>query len=127
MGSRRTCRVRLDSDAMRLRSLCALVFLSGMCALVYQSMWFRALRTVFGASTPANAAVLAIFMAGLGVGGAFFGRRVERSSSASSTARGLHPVAFYARLELGVAVTAALSPFLVDAVRVVYLALGGSS
>ena len=39
---------------------------SGFCALVYQTVWLRLLRLTFGASTSASAAVLAIFMAGLG-------------------------------------------------------------
>ena len=51
-----------------------LLLLSGCCALVYQVAWLRELRLVFGASTSANAAVLAIFMGGLGLGGLLLGR-----------------------------------------------------
>src|ERR1043166_5957321 len=96
----------------------ALLFGGGLCALVYQTMWLRELRTVFGASTPANAAVLAVFMGGLGLGSSFFGRRAERSPN---------PLRMYAHLELGIAAAAAVSPFLVDAVRAVYIGVGGSS
>src|SRR5436305_1366151 len=45
-----------------------LLFASGFCALVYQTAWLRMFRMIFGASTAASAAVLAIFMAGLGFG-----------------------------------------------------------
>ena len=38
---------------------------SGFCALVYQTAWLRMLRVVFGGTTAANAAVLAVFMGGL--------------------------------------------------------------
>ena len=43
-----------------------LLFGSGTCALVYQMTWLREFRLIFGASTGASAAVLAIFMGGLG-------------------------------------------------------------
>jgi hypothetical protein len=38
----------------------ALLFGSGFCALVYQVGWLRNFRLIFGASTAASAAVLAI-------------------------------------------------------------------
>ena len=46
-----------------------LLFGSGLCALVYQVVWLREFRLVFGASTSASAAVLAVFLGGLGAGG----------------------------------------------------------
>src|SRR5687768_12097846 len=95
-----------------------LLFGSGACALVYQNVWFRELRLVFGASTAASAAVLAIFMAGLGVGGVVFGRRVDRHPN---------PLQLYANLELLVAVRAAATPLLLLVTRAAYLALGGST
>src|SRR5689334_8064777 len=91
-----------------------LVFASGACALVYQVAWTRELRLVFGASTAASAAVLAIFLGGLGAGGLVLGPRADRHPS---------PLLFYARLELGVAATAALSPLLIGAVRALYIRL----
>lgn len=93
-----------------------LLFLSGVCALVFQVAWFREFRLVFGASTAASAAVLAIFMGGLGLGNALLGKRADRQA---------RPLAFYALLELSVAITAAASPLLLDLVRTVYIALGG--
>ncbi len=91
---------------------------SGMCALIYQIAWLRELRLVFGASTPASAAVLAVFMGGLGFGSIFLSGRAERSS---------RPLALYANLELLVATTAALSPALLWLLRRAYVALGGTS
>lgn len=95
-----------------------LLFASGLCALVYQTAWLRMFRLIFGASTAASAAVLAIFMAGLGFGGLILGRRADRHPS---------PLAFYASLEAGIAVTAGLSPWLVELVEWVYVSLGGSA
>lgn len=95
-----------------------LLFGSGLCSLAYQMTWFRELRLVFGASTAASAAVLAIFMGGLGLGGALLGRRADRSPN---------PLRLYANLEIGIAVAAALTPFLVELAREVYIRLGGST
>jgi spermidine synthase len=92
------------------------LFGSGLSALVYQTAWERMLRLVFGASTAASSAVLAIFLGGLGVGGAVLGRRAERSA---------RPLELYGNLEVGVAVTAALTPVTVELVSRVYYALGG--
>jgi len=94
-----------------------LLFGSGFCALTYETIWLRQFRLIFGASTAASAAVLAIFMGGLGLGGILLGRRVEGSRN---------PLAFYGLLELGVAVSAALTPALFFIVRKAYLAIGGS-
>ncbi len=94
-----------------------LLFSSGFCALVYQTAWLRSLRLVFGASTAASAAVLAIFMAGLGFGGLILGRRADRQRN---------PLRFYALLEAGISLGAGLSPWLVLLVQKSYIALGGS-
>ena len=50
------------SAPRRRYRIALLLFLSGFCALIYQVAWLRELRLVFGASTPANAAVLAVFV-----------------------------------------------------------------
>jgi spermidine synthase len=95
----------------------ALLFGSGFCALVYQTAWLRQFRLIFGASTFATAAVLAIFMGGLGLGSALLGKRADRHPQ---------PLRFYGNLELMIAASAALSPVLLWAIAKVYFALGGS-
>src|SRR5439155_4969705 len=69
------------------------------------------------ASTAASAAVLAIFMGGLGFGGLFIGKIADRTRN---------PLALYGFLEVGVAVFAAITPLLFWLVRHLYLAMGGS-
>ena len=91
---------------------------SGFCALVYQVGWLREFRLIFGASTAASAAVLAIFIGGLGIGGLLLGPRADRHP---------RPLLFYATLEMVVAVFAALSPLLLMLARTIYLASGGST
>lgn len=95
----------------------ALLFGSGCCALIYQIAWLREFRLIFGASTAASAAVLAIFLGGLGLGGLLLGRRADRSA---------RPILFYAQLEAIIAVSAAVSPFLLALVRELYVAVGGT-
>ncbi|MCU1382227.1 MAG: hypothetical protein JWL71_924 [Acidobacteria bacterium] len=102
----------------RTAPVAALLFTSGFCALVYQVSWLREFRLIFGASTLASAAVLAIFIGGLGIGGLLLGARADRHP---------RPLLFYATLEAIVAVFAALSPVLLMLARTIYLASGGSS
>jgi spermidine synthase len=80
-------------------------------------VWLRELRLVFGASTPATAAVLAVFMAGLGYGSLSLSKRADAAP---------RPLLFYAHLELFIAATAGLSQVLLPLVRQAYIALGGS-
>lgn len=101
----------------RTRSTAALLFGSGLAALVYQTAWERMLRVVFGASTAASSAVLAIFLGGLGLGGHLLGKRAEKDDK---------PLLLYGNLELLIAASAAVTPFLVDIIGKIYLALGGS-
>src|ERR1051326_4233877 len=94
-----------------------LLFFSGACALTYQTVWFRQFRLIFGASTFATAAVLAIFMGGLGVGSAILGRRADAHPK---------PLVFYGNLELLIAISAAASQLLLWLVAKIYFATGGS-
>jgi len=95
-----------------------LLLVSGLSALVYQVCWLRELRLVFGASTPASAAVLAVFMGGLGWGSLVLGKRADRVA---------RPLRMVALLEAGIALGAALSPALLLAARWVYVAVGGTT
>ena len=83
----------------------ALLFLSGLCALIYQVGWLRELRLIFGGSTVATAVVLAIFMGGLGFGGLFWGKIADRYHN---------PFRLYAYFEIGIALLAAVSPFMLS-------------
>jgi spermidine synthase/predicted MFS family arabinose efflux permease len=94
-----------------------LLFCSGACALLYQTVWMREFRLVFGASTLASAAVTAIFMGGLGVGATLIGKRLASVKN---------PLALYSSLEFLIALSAAASPALIWIVRKLYYAVGGS-
>ncbi len=94
-----------------------LLFFSGLCALIYQTVWLREFRLIFGASTFATGAVLATFMAGLGAGSAWLGRRADARE---------RPLLFYGNLEILIALGAGLSPLLLWLAAQAYFASGGS-
>ena len=102
---------------MPLHRIIPLLFISGFCGLVYQTAWLRELRLVFGASTAASAAVVAIFMGGLGLGGYLLGRRADEAD---------RPLALFARLEAAIAIAAMASPLLIWASRELYFITGGA-
>src|SRR5438874_9691947 len=101
----------------RTGGVAALLFCSGACALIYQTVWMRQFRLIFGASTLATAAVLSIFMGGLGIGSAILGRRADAHPQ---------PLRFYGNLELAIAATAALSQLLLWLIAKIYFSTGGS-
>src|SRR4051812_18827137 len=109
--------IREQNPGLLAAKLALLLFGSGACALVYQVVWFREFRLVFGASTAATGAVLALFAAGLGAGGIVFGSRADRMKN---------PASLYARLELAIAASAAATPGLLWLVRRAYVGAGGT-
>jgi spermidine synthase len=112
------CSVYCRSVNFRVARVAPLLFFSGACALVYQIAWLRELRLIFGASTAASAAVLAVFMAGLGAGSLLLSKRAEHADN---------PLRFYAHLELAIGVSAGVTPLLVAVARFAYLKLGGEA
>ena len=93
--------------------LLALFFLSGFCALIYQTLWLRLLALVFGVTVYAASTVLASFMSGLAIGSLLAGFVAERTK---------HPLRLFGIAELFVGITALLTPWALDAVTRLYLA-----
>lgn len=106
----------LGAEALATR-LAVVLFVSGFCSLVYQVAWFRLARQVFGSSTASTSVVVAIFMGGLGLGAAIFGRRIARAA---------RPLNLYAALEVGIALTAGLTPLTIGLVQWIYVGFGGA-
>ncbi|MGH0028784.1 MAG: fused MFS/spermidine synthase [Myxococcota bacterium] len=79
--------------------LCLLFFLSGVAALLFETLWFRQAGLAFGNGVWASSLVLASFMAGLALGNGLtirWGARLRR------------PLHAYAALELAIAVAGVL-------------------
>ncbi len=97
---------------IRLAAL-LLTVLTGFAGLVYEVAWQKYLAALLGSHGEATAAVLAIFLGGLSLGYALFGRAsrwlVARSRLRSRPARLLY---FYAIVEAGIGLYALLFPTL---------------
>ena len=99
------------------RSLVTLfLFISGFCSLAYQVVWLREFRLVFGGSSAAGSAVLAVFMGSLGCGGWVLGKKLDKSE---------YPGRFYAWTEIIIAFTVLISPLLLTSLKSVYFWTGG--
>jgi spermidine synthase len=80
--------------ALRVAILCAVLFLSGIGALIFETLWLRLSGLAFGNSVWAAALILSSFMGGLALGSAI---------AASSRIRRWRPLHLYAVLEVLVA------------------------
>jgi spermidine synthase len=86
-------------------------FVSGATALIYEVVWLRMLGLVFGHTVYAITTVLAAFMAGLGLGSVLFGRRAASFRD---------PIRVYGLLEIGIAISCALTPVLIWLASLLY-------
>lgn len=94
--------------------LLILFFGSGISGLIYELVWLRYLTLVFGVTIYAVSTVLSAFMGGLALGGYFAGRiadRVER------------PLRLYGLIEVGIGLTALLTPAAFGVLQIVYRGL----
>lgn len=82
-----------------------LFYSSGAFALVYQVVWTRMMIHVFGSTALAVGTVLAAFMCGMAIGAWLFGKVADRSPNCFR---------LYAWLEIGIALTACISHFLLS-------------
>src|SRR5258705_2968752 len=80
---------------MRLAILSVVLFLSGVSALIFETLWLGLSGLAFGNSVWAAALILSSFMAGLALGSAI---------AASTTLPRLRPLHLYAGLEMIVAI-----------------------
>src|SRR5882762_7237458 len=92
-------------------------FISGMAGLIYQLAWMRYLALFLGHTSYAVVAVLVAFMGGLALGNAWLGARADRVK---------RPLAFYAWLEIGIALYALVFPYYYELCHHAYAALAKS-
>jgi len=76
--------------------VCAIFFISGASALIFETLWFRQAGLGFGNSIWASSLVLSGFMGGLAVGNAWAARQGDRLSN---------PMRIYAIAEVAIAIT----------------------
>jgi spermidine synthase len=80
--------------------LLVVFFVSGLSALLYQIVWLKYLGLIFGNTVYAAATLIAVFLAGLGIGAFLFGRVLLRAS----------PLLLYAGAEALIGTLGAFSP-----------------
>jgi spermidine synthase len=84
----------------------ALFFFSGISALIYEVAWLRLLTLTVGSTAESTSCVLAVFLGGLAIGNWFGGKLADKFN-------GKELIAYYGKLEIGIAVTAPVVSFLV--------------
>lgn len=97
-----------------MRSLLLLALFSGAAALVYEVVWMRWFRLLFGSTAYAASATLCAFFAGLAIGSAWFGRIAGRIR---------RPLRLYGWLEFAAALAALWVPLAVHLYDPIYAAL----
>ncbi len=98
---------------MRRVWLLLFFFLSGMSGLIYQIAWVRQASLTFGVSVYAYSAVLGAYMIGLALGSYVMGRRIDANE---------RPLRTYAILEVGIALLAVISTYLLTSLNGLYAA-----
>ena len=91
-------------------------FLTGLTGLAYELVWIRLLILAFGSTQFAITTVLVVFMAGLALGSAIFGRIID--------ARPV-PLKVYAIIEVALGLYCIASPAIFGLVKSIYLSGGG--
>jgi spermidine synthase len=99
----------------------AFFFLSGMCGLIYQVVWTRALSLIFGHTTFAISTVITAFMGGLALGSHVLGKWADREGGAIAALGGSRQFVMYGILELCVGLYCLATPALFAVVESVYL------
>lgn len=100
--------------------LFAFFFVSGFCSILYELIWLRLAMADFGVTTAMVSTVLAMFMAGLGLGSWFGGRLARRGTKFPA-------LRLYALTELLIGVSALAVPYELALGRDLLRGLGSSS
>jgi spermidine synthase len=97
-----------------------LFFISGLCGLIFESLWTRQLVLVFGSTTFALSTVLCAFMGGLALGSFLAGKRIDR------IVRPEHAIIAYGLLEAVVGLYGLVFPTLLEVIAPINRGLWGA-
>ncbi|MDO4764300.1 MAG: fused MFS/spermidine synthase, partial [Flavobacteriaceae bacterium] len=100
-----------------LNTIRAIFFISGFAALIYQIAWQRMLFTAFGVDLESITVIIAVFMAGLGIGAYFGGRLADKFPQKI--------ILLFALTEVGIGVFGFFSPILIDLTKLTFLHSSG--
>ncbi len=114
---------RLDESALASRRVLPFLLLlfvgSGICALIYEVVWFQLLELVIGSSAISLGVLLATFMGGMCIGSLMLPKIAARFGGDSAGSK-LHPLRLYAALELSIGVIGVLELLLIPLVGTLY-------
>ena len=99
-----------------------LTFTTGMSGLVYEVTWQKYLAILLGSHAEATSAVLGIFLAGLSLGYALFGRMTRRRIAAAASGAAPRLLLRYALIEAAIGIYALAFPSLFEVARSASLA-----
>jgi spermidine synthase len=112
-GPGTACNVFLPYENKTMLLLSAAYLLSGLCALIYETIWIYKFSRIFGSTVLAMSCVVAIFFTGLAFGSRLFGKISERSKN---------PLRMYACLELALGAYALAFSMLLSLAEKLYAA-----
>jgi predicted membrane-bound spermidine synthase len=98
----------LEAPVLRMRWYFVFFLVSGFCSLVYEVVWLRLAMAEFGVTTAMVSIVIAMFMAGLGLGSwgsGIFLRRLKGNAASIG-------LRLYAAAELSIGISALLVPLM---------------
>lgn len=101
-----------NQSVIPLLILLVLFSASGMCALIYEVVWYQLLQLAIGSTSVSLGILLATFMGGLCIGSIWFPR----------LKLAYHPLKIYAALELGIAAFAVLVQLSLPSLNRLYIA-----
>lgn len=102
----------MTKPSLKLLPVLLLLFVgSGMCALIYEVVWFQLLELVIGSSAVSLGVLLSTFMGGMCIGSLWLPKVIDRSN---------HPLRVYAALELGIGIVGVIVLFAVPLVGHLY-------
>lgn len=106
--------ISMDSASRLYLFAKCLLFLSGVSALIYQTIWIKQMTLVVGVDVYAVTTGVGAFFAGMALGSAVFGRFADRSAN---------PLRIYAGLELGIAILGVASTLALASAPSVFVAV----
>lgn len=96
-----------------IKTVKTVFFMSGFAALIYQIAWQRILFTAFGVDLESITIIIAVFMAGLGIGAYFGGRIADKFPK--------HIILVFALTEIGIGIFGFASPTLIELTKNLFL------
>ena len=102
----------LESVSRRVLPLLLVLFVgSGVCALIYEVVWFQLLELVIGSSAISLGVLLATFMGGMCIGSLALPKIAPKS---------MHPLKLYAMLEISIGIIGVLELFAIPMIGKLY-------